>query len=435
MYVHDYFEVKNNILHIGNIPATKLAQQYGTPLYVMDTNIIENNIRAYQRGLNTYLGETHLLYASKACLNTAIARLMAGQNVWLDCVSGGELYTAKQAGFPMENAVFHGNNKSMAELTEAIEMGVGRIVIDSLYEIDILQRVCDSHNVTQKVLIRVCPGVEAHTHAHIRTGQEDSKFGFNISDGSADAALQKVFGCKNLEMMGFHAHIGSQIMIEEPFADLAQVSVDWIYHCFWEYGYITREFDLGGGLGVCYVKGDVRPDYEGAVSRMLSAFTTALDAKDLTHPVVFVEPGRSLVAEAGVTLYRVGSRKEIENVRTYVSVDGGLFENLRTAMYDADYETCRASAVEGDEVETVRIAGKCCESGDIVVKETTGPKLKPGDLLAVFTTGAYHYSMSGNYNRFCRPAMVFVNGDKSALAVRRESYEDLIKNDLVPDWL
>jgi diaminopimelate decarboxylase len=420
-------------LEIGGCDTVELAKEYGTPLYVMDETLIRKNCAAYRDTLAKVYPNSQVAYAGKAFLTKAMCRLVDEEGLSLDVVSGGEIYTALQAGFPARKMIYHGNNKSAAEILMALKNGVGRFVVDSFSEMELLEELAEKIGKTAGIYLRIKPGIEAHTHHYIQTGQMDSKFGMGLSDGEAMTAVKTVAKMKHVELKGIHCHIGSQIFDLKPFQLAATVMVDFIQEIKKKTGMVVKELDLGGGIGIRYL----REDNPYSLTEFVELITVTVKEKtaeyNLPLPKLLVEPGRSIVGEAGTTLYTVGSIKEIPGIRKYVAVDGGMMDNLRTALYEAKYEAIVANRPNDPAEETVSIAGKACESGDMLIWDISLPKLVRGDLLAMLSTGAYHYSMSNNYNRFTRPPVVFVRDGQADLVVAGESYEDLVKNDMVPD--
>lgn len=418
-------------LCIDNCDAVDLAKEYGTPLYVMNENVIRENCRSFVNAFNEfYNGHGRAYYASKAFSCLEIYRIINEEGMGVDVVSGGELYTAIKAGFPAEKINFHGNNKTPEELTMALEYGVGKIIVDNYAEFELINTIAASMGKVADIAIRIKPGIEAHTHDYIKTGQIDSKFGFAIENGEAILAVEKSLTFDNLKLSGIHCHIGSQIFDITPFVDAATVMMDFIKTVKEKFGIVIEELNLGGGFGIKYVESDEpKPfcDYISAVSEVVKNKAQQIG---INIPFVSIEPGRSIVAEAGVTLYTVGGIKDIPGVRTYVSVDGGMSDNIRYALYQAEYTVMNASNADKTLTEQVTIAGKCCESGDLIQENVMISKTNPGDILAVLSTGAYNYSMASNYNRIPRPAVVMVNGDKHRVIIKRETYEDIIKNDI-----
>ena len=412
-------------LEIGGCDTVALAGEFGTPLYVMDEEQVRENCRRYLRAMQKKYPRGKILYAGKAFLVLAMAKLVAEEGLGLDVVSGGELYTALKAGFPAEHLYFHGNNKSRQELLEALEAKIGRIVVDSFSELQELQELSASRRQKVDVLLRVKPGIEAHTHDYIQTGREDSKFGLGFSE-AREAVRQILSATPNLELRGFHCHIGSQIFQLEPYCLAARAMLDFMSEVRTETGYVASELDLGGGLGIRYTQGDNPPSIETFVETVAATVQDEAEQRKYPLPELLLEPGRSITGEAGITLYRVGVIKEVPGVRCYVSVDGGMMDNIRPALYQAHYEAMIANKALQEPVKRVTVAGKACESGDLLIEDTCLPPVEKGDLLAVFSTGAYCYAMASNYNRNPRPPVVFVRNGKPRVVVRRETYGDLL---------
>ena len=424
----------NNLGHleIGGCDTTELAKQYGTPLYVMDEMQVRKNMRAYKDAIDTYYGGNGMaLYASKAMSTLYMYRIASEEGLGVDVVSGGELYTALKAGFNPENIYFHGNNKSCDELLMAIENGVGTIVADSFRELDIIDSICKDMGKTANIILRIKPGVEAHTHEFISTGQIDSKFGFSIENGEADEVAKYCKTLGNIRLTGIHCHIGSQIFDLEPFCLAAKVMMEFYIRLQREYGLPLTTLDLGGGFGIRYTKEDTPIEYGKYIEAVSEVIKNICTENEIPLPFILMEPGRSIVGDAGITLYTIGNIKNIENVRKYVSIDGGMADNPRYILYDAVYDGVLANRANDAPEEVVTVCGKCCESGDIIIKNAHLPKAESGDILAVMSTGAYNYSMSSNYNRIPRPPVVFVSDGKSKIAVKRETYEDIIRNDVI----
>ena len=422
--------IKNGELQLGGVPASALAAEYGTPLYVMEEETVRRNMRAFRSSMEEFYGEGLVCYASKAFCCKEIYRIADQEGLGADVVSLGELYTAKCAGFPMEKVCFHGNNKSEEELRAALEYGVGRIVADSLSELARLSRLAGEMGRKAPVLLRIKPGIDAHTHDFIRTGQIDSKFGLALETGEAMEGVREALALPNLSLRGVHCHIGSQIFQVEPFVEAARVMVNFLGDVREETGAELADLNLGGGFGIRYTDADEPVpfgDYMGPVSR---AVRETAEKRGIPMPFVLIEPGRSIVGEAGTTLYTTGPIKEIPGVRSYLAVDGGMGDNPRYILYQAKYDmfpACRADE-PADRVYTV--AGKCCESGDLLGENVPLPEMKEGELLAVLSTGAYNYSMASRYNRRGVPPVVMVKDGASRLIVRGESLEDLVQNDL-----
>ncbi len=422
----------NGHLYIGGCDALELAENWGTPLYVMDEAEIRRRARAYKQVLAENYPESKVIYAGKTFMTMAMCRLMEEEGLGLDLVSDGELYTALSAGFPTEDVYLHGNNKSPAELELAVTRGVGRIVVDNLYELELLDKIAQKHKKKVKIILRVTPGVEAHTHSYIQTGQVDSKFGLGIHNGLAQEGVRQALELEGVELVGLHCHIGSQIFELDSFDVTIEVMLDFMAKLKTQLQWECQELSLGGGLGIRYTDRDPDVSIEDFGKRIAGKLKTEAQKHGLQLPALVVEPGRSIAGEAGTTLYTIGSIKEIPGIRKYAAVDGGMGDNPRVALYQAEYQALLANRANEPATDTVSIAGKCCESGDMLIWDLAVPEPRSGDLLAVFCTGAYNYSMSSNYNRLPRPAVILVLNGKADLIVQRESYEDLIRLDNVP---
>ncbi|GAK06595.1 diaminopimelate decarboxylase [Geomicrobium sp. JCM 19038] len=424
-------DVHQRSITIGGVSAEELVNTYGTPLYAYDTTVIRNKAHAFIDAFKEEEINFQVAYASKAFSTVAMVQLAEQLGLSLDVVSGGELYTAKKAGFPMEKVHFHGNNKSLKEIKEAIELGIGCFVVDNFHELSLLSSESKRQRKVAPVLLRVTPGVEAHTHAYISTGQEDSKFGFDLQAGQAKRAAVEVLEDDSLHLLGLHCHIGSQIFETDGFIEAIDVLYSHLQNWKQTLSYEAEVVNTGGGFGIRYTEDDQPLDPSVFVKTIVKAVKDASERLGMAIPEIWIEPGRSIVGEAGSTIYTIGSEKVIENVRHYISVDGGMSDNIRPALYDAKYDAALAhQAMPDNEQVTYAIAGKACESGDMLIDAITLPKAKSGDLLIVYSTGAYGYSMASNYNRLAKPAVVFVEGGKHQLVVKRETYEDLVKNDL-----
>ncbi|WP_042355213.1 diaminopimelate decarboxylase [Bacillus rubiinfantis] len=422
----------NNIGHleIGGIDTLELAKNFGTPLYVYDTALIRERARSFKKAFEEQQVRAQVAYASKAFSTIAMVQLAEEEGLSLDVVSGGELYTAMAAGFPTERIHFHGNNKSKEELEMALEHKIGCIVIDNFYEIELLKTICQEKTTKVNVLLRVTPGIEAHTHDYILTGQEDSKFGFDLQNGQVEAALTEVLSSEYFNVLGIHCHIGSQIFETTGFLLAAQKIVEKLAEWKETLSFEAKVLNLGGGFGIRYTKEDEPIPPAQYVSEIIKEVKQLVEQFSLTMPEIWIEPGRSLVGDAGITLYKIGSAKDVPEVRKYLAVDGGMSDNIRPALYQAKYEAVLANKPLAVSTQTVSIAGKCCESGDMLIWDLPLPEIEEDDLLAVFCTGAYGYSMANNYNRIPRPAVVFVENGIATLVVKRETYEDLIQLDL-----
>lgn len=416
-------------LTIGGCDAVDLAHRFGTPLVVYDVQQIRNQIRAFKQVFEENSVDYAVSYASKAFSAIAMYQVVAAEGAHVDVVSGGELYTAIKAGFPMANVSFHGNNKSREELEMAIDHHVGTIMIDNFNEIELLADVLEEHDAHVDVMLRITPGISAHTNKYIQTGQVDSKFGFDLQSGQADEALAKVLKNPRMQMKGLHAHIGSQIFELAGFEGVAKKLVEVAAHWQEKFNYQAAVINVGGGFGIRYVKDDTPLAPEEFVVAIIKAIKTEIKETNLAMPAIGIEPGRSIAGPAGYNLYTVGSRKDVPGLKPYVTVDGGMGDNIRPALYEAQYETVLANNPRAELVEHVRVAGKYCESGDILSQNQALPATKPGDVLAMLDTGAYGYSMASNYNRNPRPAVVFAEKGTAQVVIKRETYDDLIHLD------
>lgn len=433
MYLHGTSRINSaGHLEIGGCDSTKLAEEFGTPLYVYDEQLIRDKCRSFMQAFRESGFSFQVAYASKAFCTMAMCKLIEEEGLALDVVSAGELYTALAAGFPAEHIHFHGNNKSREEIAMGLDAKIGCFVADNFYELALLDEMAKERGTKVKVLLRVTPGVEAHTHEYISTGQQDSKFGFDVMSGQALQAIQTAVKSDCLELLGVHSHIGSQIFETDGFIIAIQTLTNLLKEAHDKLGYIAPVLNVGGGFGIRYVEGDTPLPPEEYVKTITTTVRNEFAAQNLPLPEIWIEPGRSIVGDAGTTLYQIGSSKEIPQVRKYISVNGGMSDNLRPALYQAEYEACVANRMNEEATQVVSIAGKCCESGDMLIWDTHLPEVKPGDILAVPSTGAYGYAMSNNYNRIARPAVVFVKDGKAELVVKRETLEDIIKNDLLP---
>lgn len=417
-------------LEIGGVDALYLAEKYGTPLYVYDVALIRERAKSFKQAFITAGLKAQVAYASKAFSSVAMIQLAEEEGLSLDVVSGGELYTAVAAGFPAERIHFHGNNKSREELRMALEHRIGCIVVDNFYEISLLEDLCKETGHSIDVLLRITPGVEAHTHDYITTGQEDSKFGFDLHNGQTERAIEQVLQSEHIQLLGVHCHIGSQIFDTAGFVLAAEKIFKKLDEWRESYSFVSKVLNLGGGFGIRYTEDDEPLHATEYVEKIIEAVKENAARYGFDIPEIWIEPGRSLVGDAGTTLYTVGSQKEVPDVRQYVAVDGGMNDNIRPALYQAKYEAATANRIGEAHDKTVSIAGKCCESGDMLIWDIDLPEVKEGDLLAVFCTGAYGYSMANNYNRIPRPAVVFVENGEDHLVVKRETYEDIVKLDL-----
>lgn len=423
-------QVKDDHLFIGGVDMVELAKREGTALYVMDEADIRHRMREYLGSFHSRYENSDVLYASKAFLNKEMARIAAEEGMCLDVSGGGELACAQAAGFPMDRVFVHGNNKTPRELEEAISAGVARIVVDSRIELARVSEIAGRLGVTQDIYLRITPGVEADTHEYIRTGCEDSKFGFTMLNDFAFRCIKDALAAPNVRLAGLHCHIGSQIFALHSFREAAEVMVAFIARIKQEYGYTIEELDLGGGLGIAYEVAEQPSPIESFAECTVQAVRDFCAQYDVFEPRILVEPGRSLVANAGVTLYTVGILKTLPGIRKYVAVDGGMSDNVRTALYHAVYEPVIANKAGQPRTEIVTLCGKHCESGDAVVIDMPIQTPDLGDIVCVFGTGAYCYTMSSNYNGQPRPAVVFVKDGEARVTTRRETYADLMARDI-----
>lgn len=423
-------EVRDDHLFIGGVDMVELAREQGTALYVFDEADLVARMAAYREAFRARYENSDIIYASKAFLNKEVLRLAQREGLCLDVSGGGELACAQSVGFPMERVFVHGNNKTPQELEEAISAGVGRIILDSRIELARVSEIAGRLGKTQDIYMRITPGVEADTHEYIRTGCEDSKFGFTMLEDFAYKCVADVLATPNVRLAGLHCHIGSQIFALHSFREAAQVMVEFMARIREGYGYLIEELDLGGGLGIAYTAEDKPSSIDDFAEVTCAAVREFCSDHDLPLPRLLVEPGRSLVANAGVTLYTVGILKTLPGIRKYVAVDGGMSDNIRTALYHADYEPVIANKAGQPRTEIVTLCGKHCESGDAVVIDMPLQHPDLGDVVCVFGTGAYNMTMASNYNGQPRPAVVFVRDGQARVVTRRETYNDLYARDL-----
>lgn len=431
-FVMESCSVNNNgHLTVAGVDTVELAREYGTPLMVMDENKIREICGIYRKAMMECFGSDAVpLFASKALSFKGIYKIIAEEGLGSDAVSVGEIYTAKAAGFDLGKMVFHGNNKTDRDIRYAIENGVGRFVVDNFDELDAISRIAGELNVSQKIQLRITPGIDPHTHKAIATGRIDSKFGSAIATGQAEAITRAALSTENVELTGFHCHIGSQIFETEPFVSAAEIMIGFIADIKKKTGFSASELNLGGGFGVRYVKEHPRLDYAEMIRTVADRIKELVNRYGIDMPRIMMEPGRSLVASAGLTLYTVGSVKEIPEFKNYVSIDGGMADNPRYALYQSQYDIRLANKINEKADLVCSVAGRCCESGDLLAENIMLPRAERGDILAVLVTGAYNYSMASNYNRLQRPAIVMIRDGSPYVAVRRESLEDLILNDM-----
>lgn len=427
----DNIQTRDGTLYFAGHNTVQLAQKYGTPLYLMDETRIRENCRMYLRAFRRHFGENaRPLYASKAASFKRMYEIMRSEGMGVDVVSAGEIHTAALAGFPMEQAYFHGNNKTDAEIQYAIGQGVGYFVADNHEELDAINRIAGALGKQQRVLLRLTPGIDPHTYEAVATGKVDSKFGAAIETGQAEALFQYARTLPNVTLVGFHCHVGSQVFDEDVFERAGQIMLEFVALLRNRYGFSTQQFDLGGGYGVRYCESDKQVDIEQRIGEVASSLKASAAALGIPLPTILMEPGRSIVADAGMTLYTVGTVKRIPGYKNYVSVDGGMTDNPRYALYGSAYTVYAAGRMDEPAVLHCDVVGRCCESGDIIQPKVALPDVRRGDLLAVCTTGAYNYSMASNYNRVARPPVVMLTPERDTLAVRRETLEQLTENDI-----
>lgn len=423
----------DGILEIGGCDLVKLVEKYGTPLYVLDEFTLRKICKDYKEAFKGY-PKVNMMYASKALCSMATSAIIASEGFGFDVVSAGEIYTVYKAGADMSKVLFNGNNKSFDELTLAIELGVGRISVDNFFELSLLDEIAKSHDKTVDILLRITPGIECHTHEYIQTGHLDSKFGFDLTqiDEAVDLILNDY---TNLKLHGLHAHIGSQIFETSIYGDEIEILTKEIARLDEKFNLKLDEINIGGGLGVKYTESDCPPSTFTIAEIVIKRLYECIEKYKIDAPALFIEPGRSIISTAGVTLYTLGSSKQVPKGKKYVAVDGGMADNARPSMYQAEYFAQIVNKPDYELANTVTIAGRFCESGDILIKEIKLPEIEEGDILCVYNTGAYNYSMSSNYNRVQKPAMVLVNEGHDDIIIKRESLKDLIEHDIIPDRL
>lgn len=432
MFVSDCLDINNEgHLTIGGVDTVEIAKEYGTPVIVYDENSIRNNCRAFVGSIDKYYnGNGRVLYANKAFSCLEMCRICNDEKMGLDVVSGGEIYTALKAGFPAEKLYFHGNNKSYQELEYALSNGVGRIVVDNPEELGNISEIAKKLGVTANIYMRIKPGIDAHTHDFIKTGQIDCKFGFALETGEAMENVKLAINTENVNLAGLHCHIGSQIFDVDPFVLAAEVMMNFIIDIKNETGVVISELDLGGGFGIMYTENDKPVAFEKYMKPVSEKVKEIAAQNGIPVPFILIEPGRSIAGAEAVTLYTVGNVKKIPDIRTYVAIDGGMTDNPRYILYQAEYTALCANKADKPRDTKVTIAGKCCESGDLIQENTMIQAVEKGDILAVLTTGAYNYSMASNYNRVPRPEVLMVRNGEVRTIIRRETYEDIIKNDV-----
>lgn len=426
------YTIKGGHLFFSGVDTVALAREYGTPLWIVSEDLVRAKCRRYIDAFRAEQVEATMAYAGKAFLTTGFCGLLKQAGMGLDVCSAGELHTAAKAGFPMERVLFHGNNKSSAEIELALALGVGRYVVDNLNELGLLETLAGRAGRTASIFFRATPGINTHTHSHIQTGHLDTKFGFGIENGKAEEAIRATSGLKNVRLIGLHCHIGSQLFDLASFRAAVRITLDFFGGLREFFPKRDWELDLGGGLGIRYTSEDYPPSIEEYVATLCHATKEKVAELGLAMPKLWIEPGRSIAAPAGMTLYTIGAIKDVPGIRTYIAVDGSMADHPRTALYGSIYTSVLANKADRPPVRTFAVAGKACESGDMIIPHAALSEPAPGDLLAVFCTGAYHYSMSSNYNRLPRPAVVGLFDGTSRLLVRRESFDDLLRNDINP---
>ncbi len=430
--IHDNVTVgENGRLHFAGVDTVSLAEKYGTPAIFIDENRVRSRMREYKDTLSAHFGpESMPLFASKALSCKAIYRIAASEGIGTDIVSPGELYTAASAGFPMERAFFHGNNKTESDIRYAMDEKLGYFVVDNPEELRLVSEIAGEKGITQKILLRITPGIDPHTHQKISTGGVDSKFGSAIETGLAEHITGEALSLANIELCGFHCHIGSQLFDLTPFFDAADIMTAFMADMKATFGFTTKILNLGGGIGVRYTENDPEISVTESVNKICEHIKACLAKHKLPTPVVFMEPGRSIVADSGMTLYTVGSVKEIEGFKNYVSIDGGMTDNPRYTLYQSAYTFLLANRADEAPAKNYTVGGRCCESGDLLGENIPLPAAKRGDILAVLVTGAYNYSMASNYNRITRPPVVLLRDGADTVAVRRETFADLTACDI-----
>lgn len=420
-------------LEIGGCDLVELAQQYETPLYVIDEVTLRTICKEYKQAFSGY-EKVRMMYASKAFMTKAVAKIISSEGFGFDAVSGGEIYTIHKSGIELSNVLFNGNNKSYDELSMAVELGVSRISVDNFFELSLLEEIAKSQNKKVDILLRITPGIECHTHEYIQTGHLDSKFGFDLTQiDEAIELIQQEYS--SLVLRGLHAHIGSQIFETQIYEDEIEIFAREIARVKEKFGIILDEINIGGGLGVKYNEDDLPPSVFEIGELIVNSLKANIEKYAIEPPMLYIEPGRSIISTAGITLYTLGSSKQVPHGTKYFAIDGGMADNPRPSMYQAQYSAQVANKPEAENSQKVTIAGKFCESGDILIKDINLPELEEGDILCVFNTGAYNYSMASNYNRFQKPAAVLVNNSQSDIIIRRESLDDLLSHDVIPNRL
>lgn len=430
--LYDYLTTnEKGHLVISGLDACELASEYGTPLYVLDEDVIRGNCRTYMDAIHECFGhDSAALFASKALCFKGIYPVVESEGMYVDVVSSGEIYTALAAGFPAEKMFFHGSNKTDEDIEFGASSGIGYFVVDNLNELEVLEKVCKERGTRQKALLRLTCGLDPHTLEAINTGKVDSQFGVPIDTGQADDFVRAALSCEHIDVEGFHSHVGSQIFESDSFNRQAEILASYAAKVRDEHGFTIKVINIGGGFGVRYTEDDPKIDIAERIREIRDHLAGACEKHGIKMPSIFMEPGRSIVADAGVTLYRTGGVKEVKGYRNYVTIDGGMTDNPRFALYKAKYTVLNATRADKTSDYECTVTGRCCESGDRIAEDVKLAKPERGDVIAVLTTGAYNYSMASNYNRVPRPAMVMISGGKARQVVKRESFEDLIRNEL-----
>ena len=424
---------ENGNIEIGGCDLVLLAEKFGTPLYVLDEYTIRSICKDYKKAFSAY-DKVNMMYASKALCTMAVSKILDNEGFGFDVVSAGEIYTVYKAGINMAKVLFNGNNKSYDELALAIKLGVGRISVDNFFELSLLNEIAKSYDKTVDILLRITPGIECHTHEYIQTGHLDSKFGFDLTQ--IDEAVELILNnYSNLKLHGLHAHIGSQIFETKIYGDEIEILVREIKRLDDKFGLKLDEINIGGGLGVKYTEEDLPPSTYEIANIVIDSLNKCIKKYNIEPPALFIEPGRSIISTSGVTLYTLGSSKQVPKGRTYFAVDGGMADNPRPSMYQAKYYAEIANKPDCELSQEITVAGRFCESGDILIKDIQLPQVEEGDILCVYNTGAYNYSMASNYNRVQKPAMVLVNNSQSDIIINRETLDDLVHHDVIPDRL
>lgn len=427
------YETKNGILYFDGCNTLDLAREYGTPLYVMsETSIVEKCSEIRDSFLEKY-PRTRAAYAAKAFLTLAMCKIIQREGLCIDVVSGGELYTLIKANFPPERIEFNGNNKTLEEIELAIDYNIGRIIVDGLDELSLIESVCKDKGKKVNILYRITPGVKSDSHDYIVTGKKDSKFGIPLDDNIIFPAIEEAIKSEYVNFMGFHFHVGSQLHDNDSHLQALEIVLKLIKDSKDRYNYVTKELNIGGGFGIKYTDEDNKKTFSYFLDPMMKRIEEFSEQLDIERPEIVIEPGRSIVGEAGITLYTIGTLKEIPGIRKYASVDGGMTDNIRPALYQSKYFGLVANKADHPKTDVITICGKCCESGDILIKDAKLAVLQRGDIFAMLSTGAYGYSMASNYNKNPIPAVVLVKDGQSQLIVRRQSFDDIIQNDLIPD--